>query len=128
MEPALLLDIVHKMKKLEQKDIDDYLLSIQAAFYSAAKKIPTTVSKKLRSSTSLTYEKSNVTLLGDVLGDTFTTDGSLQRLRWACNDEQPGTVNHGKRANALCLLQQHLHLYLCNQLKALPLQQDLRYG
>jgi hypothetical protein len=26
------------MKKLEQKDIDDYLLSIQAAFYSAAKK------------------------------------------------------------------------------------------
>ncbi len=40
MEPALLLDIVHKMKKLEQKDIDDYLLSIQAAFYSAAKKNP----------------------------------------------------------------------------------------
>ena len=75
MEPALLLDIVHKMKKLEQKDIDDYLLSIQAAFYSAAKKIPTNVRKRLRSSTSLTYEKSNVTLLGEVLGDTFTTDG-----------------------------------------------------
>lgn len=49
MEPAQLLDIVHKMKKLEQKDIDDYLLSIQAAFYSAAKKIPTTVRKRLRS-------------------------------------------------------------------------------
>ena len=75
MEPAQLLDIVHKMKKLEQKDIDDYLLSIQVAFYSAAKKIPTTVRKRLRSSTSLTYEKSNVTLLGEVLGDTFTTDG-----------------------------------------------------
>ncbi len=75
MEPAQLLEIVHKMKKLEQKDIDDYLLSIQAAFYSAAKKIPTTVRKRLRSSTSLTYEKSNVTLLGEVLGDTFTTDG-----------------------------------------------------
>ena len=75
MEPAQLLDIVHKMKKLEQKDIDDYLLSIQVAFYSAAKKIPTTVRKRLRSSISLTYEKSNVTLLGEVLGDTFTTDG-----------------------------------------------------
>lgn len=37
MEPAQLLDIVQKMKKLEQKDIDDYLLSIQAAFYAAAK-------------------------------------------------------------------------------------------
>ena len=40
MEPALLLDIVQKMKKLEQKDIDDYLLSIQVAFYTAAKKSP----------------------------------------------------------------------------------------
>jgi ribosomal protein L12E/L44/L45/RPP1/RPP2 len=40
MEPAQLLDIVQKMKKLEQKDIDDYLLSIQAAFYAAAKKSP----------------------------------------------------------------------------------------
>ena len=44
-------------------------------FIPQQKKIPTTVRKKLRSSTSLTYEKSNVTLLGDVLGDTFTTDG-----------------------------------------------------
>ena len=75
MEPALLLDIVHKMKKLEQKDIDDYLLSIQAAFYSAAKKIPETVRRGLRSSTSSISQKSNITLLGDVLGDTFTTDG-----------------------------------------------------
>ena len=40
LEPALLLDIVQKRRKLEQKYIDDYLLSIQTAFYAAAKKSP----------------------------------------------------------------------------------------
>ncbi|HAU5053591.1 TPA: hypothetical protein JD053_17095 [Klebsiella michiganensis] len=30
MEPAQLLDIVQKMKKLEQKDIDDYLPSLSS--------------------------------------------------------------------------------------------------
>lgn len=40
MEPAQLLDIVQKMKKLEQDDIDRYLLKIQADFYAAAKKFP----------------------------------------------------------------------------------------
>ncbi|MEA3564754.1 hypothetical protein U9P67_19130 [Escherichia coli] len=43
LEPAQLLDIVQKMKKLEQKDIDDYLLCVQATFYAAVKKIPTTM-------------------------------------------------------------------------------------
>lgn len=32
MEPTLLMDIVQKMKKLEQDDIDKYLLEIQAGF------------------------------------------------------------------------------------------------
>jgi hypothetical protein len=41
MEPAQLLDIVvQKMKKLEQDDIDTYLLKIQSGFYDAARKSP----------------------------------------------------------------------------------------
>ncbi|HDY9179884.1 TPA: DUF3258 domain-containing protein, partial [Klebsiella pneumoniae] len=74
MEPALLLDIVHKMKKLEQKDIDDYLLSIQAAFYSAAKKIPSKARSILRKSGSLADEKRNVFEFGQLLDFTFKQD------------------------------------------------------
>jgi len=40
MAPAQLLDIVQKMKKLEQDDIDSYLFNIQTEFYVAANKIP----------------------------------------------------------------------------------------
>ena len=69
------MDIVQKMKKLEQKDIDDYLLSVQATFYAAVKKIPATTRKRMRSSISLVREKSNIMLLGEILGETFTNDG-----------------------------------------------------
>ena len=74
MEPAQLLDIVQTMKKLEQKDIDDYLLSIQAAFYTAAKKIPSKVRSTLRKSGSLADEKRNVFDFGQMLDFTFKQD------------------------------------------------------
>ncbi|MCX9745453.1 tyrosine-type recombinase/integrase [Klebsiella pneumoniae] len=74
MEPALLLDIVQKMKKLEQKDIDDYLLSIQVAFYTAAKKIPSKARSILRKSGSLADEKRNVFEFGQLLDFTFKQD------------------------------------------------------
>ena len=59
LEPALLLDIVQKSRKFEQKCIDDYLLSIQTAFYAAAN-IPSNVRSTLRKSGSLADEKYNV--------------------------------------------------------------------
>lgn len=71
MEPAQLLDIVQKMKRLEQKDIDDYLLSIQTGFYSAAQKIPLTVRSTLRQSGSLAHEKRNAFDFGQLLDGTF---------------------------------------------------------
>lgn len=74
MEPAQLLDIVQRMKRLEQKDIDDYLLSIQTAFYSAAKKIPSTVRSTLRQSGSLAHEKSNAFHFGQLLDGTYKQD------------------------------------------------------
>lgn len=74
MEPALLLDIVQKMKKLEQDDIDRYLLKIQAGFYAAAKKIPSTVRSTLRESGSLAREKRNARDFGRLLDGTFKQD------------------------------------------------------
>lgn len=62
------------MKKLEQKDIDDYLLSIQAAFYAAAKKIPSKVRSTLRKSGSLADEKRNAIDFGQLLDFTFKQD------------------------------------------------------
>jgi len=52
MEPSRLMGIVQDMKKLEQEDIDNYLLKIQAGFYAAAKRIPSEVRSKLRDSAS----------------------------------------------------------------------------
>ncbi|EXF31855.1 hypothetical protein V172_04810 [Citrobacter freundii RLS1] len=74
MDPAQLLDIVQKMKKLEQDDIDRYLLKIQAGFYAAAKKIPTTVRSTLRESGSLAREKRNACDFGLLLDGTFKQD------------------------------------------------------
>ncbi|ELI8780597.1 TPA: DUF3258 domain-containing protein [Citrobacter freundii] len=74
MEPAQLLDIVQKMKKLEQDDIDRYLLKIQAGFYAAAKRIPSTVRNTLRESGSLAREKRNAHDLGLLLDGTFKQD------------------------------------------------------
>ncbi|HAV9727364.1 TPA: DUF3258 domain-containing protein [Escherichia coli] len=74
MEPTQLLDIVQKMKKLEQKDIDNYLLSIQAAFYAAVKKIPSKVRSTLRASGSLVDEKRNASDFGQLLDFTFKQD------------------------------------------------------
>lgn len=74
MEPAQLLDIVQKMKKLEQDDIDSYLLKIQAAFYAAAEKIPSKVRSTLRKSGSLADEKRNVFDFGQLLDFTFKQD------------------------------------------------------
>lgn len=74
MEPAQLLDIVQKMKKLEQDDIDNYLLKIQAAFYAAAKKIPSKVRSTLRKSGSLVDEKRNARDFGQLLDFTFKQD------------------------------------------------------
>lgn len=74
MEPSLLMDIVQKMKKLEQNDIDSYLLKIQAGFYDAAKKIPSTVRSTLRQSGSLAQEKSNALHFGQLLDGTFKQD------------------------------------------------------
>ncbi len=74
MEPAQLLDIVQKMKKLEQDDIDSYLLKIQSAFYAAAKKIPSKVRSSLRKSGSVADEKRNVFDFGQLLDFTFKQD------------------------------------------------------
>ncbi|WP_255478881.1 tyrosine-type recombinase/integrase [Pantoea sp. ME81] len=74
MEPAQLLDIVQKMKRLEQKDIDNYLLSIQIGFYSAAKNIPSTVRSTLRESGSLAHEKRSAFDFGQLLDGTFKND------------------------------------------------------
>ncbi|WP_238561442.1 tyrosine-type recombinase/integrase [Pantoea dispersa] len=87
MEPTLLMDIVQKMKKLEQNDIDSYLLKIQAGFYDAAKKIPSTVRSTLRQSDSLAQEKSNALHFGQLLDGTFkqyvepiSTDSVIEQL------------------------------------------------
>ena len=74
MEPAQLLEIVQRMKKLEQDDIDRYLLKIQAGFYAAAKKIPSTVRSSLRESGSLAREKRNAHDFGLLLDGTFKQD------------------------------------------------------
>lgn len=74
MEPTLLMDIVQKMKKLEQDDIDSYLLKIQAGFYDAAKKIPSIVRSTRRQSGSLVQEKSNAFHFGQLLDGTFKQD------------------------------------------------------
>lgn len=74
MEPTLLMDIVQKMKKLEQDDIDKYLLEIQAGFYAAAKKIPSTVRSTLRKSGSLAREKRIALDVGLLLDGTFKQD------------------------------------------------------
>lgn len=44
--------------------------------------------------------------------DTLRFDGGLQRQSRACDHEQPGTDNYGKRADPVRLFQQHLHIYL----------------
>jgi len=41
MEVGQPLDIIKEMKKLEQEDIDNYLLEVQTVFYTAAKNILT---------------------------------------------------------------------------------------
>lgn len=75
MEPIQLLDIVQKMKKLEQKDIDNYLLKVQAVFYTAAKNIPMEVRANVRNATSSpSLEKSNLTAMNKMLDSTFTVD------------------------------------------------------
>lgn len=68
------MDIVQKMKKLEQDDIDSYLLKIQAGFYDAAKKIPSIVRSTRRQSGSLVQEKSNAFHFGQLLDGTFKQD------------------------------------------------------
>ncbi|MDD9220778.1 hypothetical protein [Enterobacter kobei] len=62
------------MKKLEQDDIERYLLKIQAGFYDAAKKIPSTVRSTLRESGSLACEKRNAHDIGLLLDGTFKQD------------------------------------------------------
>ncbi|MBJ2067197.1 hypothetical protein JFR26_18030, partial [Serratia odorifera] len=53
MEVGQLLDIIKEMKKLEQEDIDNYLLEVQAAFYTAAKNIPVETRASFRKSMPL---------------------------------------------------------------------------
>ncbi|HIB9862557.1 TPA: tyrosine-type recombinase/integrase [Klebsiella variicola] len=74
MEPTLLMDIVQTMKKLEQADIDSFLLKIQAGFYDAAIKIPSTIRSTRRQSGSLVQEKSNAFHFGQLLDGTFKQD------------------------------------------------------
>ncbi|WP_411705175.1 hypothetical protein [Edaphovirga cremea] len=74
MESQQLLDIVIKMKKLEQKDIDDYLLEAQTKFYAAAKNIPTEIRTSLREGVPLSAEKVNSSAMSNMLGTTFIND------------------------------------------------------
>lgn len=68
------MDIVQDMKKLEQEDIDNYLLKIQAGFYAAAKKIPSEVRNTLREPGSLGGVKRNAFDFGQLLAGTFKQD------------------------------------------------------
>ncbi|WP_337262695.1 MULTISPECIES: tyrosine-type recombinase/integrase [unclassified Serratia (in: enterobacteria)] len=74
MGAGQLSDIIKKMKKLEQKDIDNYLLETQAVFYEAAKNIPAEVRASLRGGMSLSAEKSKAIDMSKMLGTTYLND------------------------------------------------------
>ncbi|WP_261422900.1 tyrosine-type recombinase/integrase [Serratia quinivorans] len=74
MEVGQLLDIIKEMKKLEQEDIDNYLLEVQTVFYTAAKNIPAEIRASLRKSMPLSAEKANVSAMSSMLGTTFLND------------------------------------------------------
>lgn len=71
MKSIQLLDIVQKMKKLEQKDIDNYLLHSQALYYAAAKNIPVEMRKMLRNDIPTRHEKSKFTSVSRMLGEGY---------------------------------------------------------
>jgi predicted DNA-binding protein YlxM (UPF0122 family) len=71
MEPIQLRDILKDMKKLEQKDIDDYLLHSQALHYAAAKNIPVEMRRMLRKDIPTRPEKSNFRSVSRMLGDGY---------------------------------------------------------
>ncbi|MDF1895545.1 tyrosine-type recombinase/integrase [Rahnella contaminans] len=75
IEPIHLLNIVKDMKKLEQKDIDDYLFHSQNLYYAAAKKIPTEIRKMLREGMPISPEKSNLKSLSRMLRGVYFSEG-----------------------------------------------------